>query len=160
PVVAAGALHAVVLKRDLWHRLARPLDGGRGLFGVNKTLRGVVVMVVGSTAAVLVQRLASVGTPELVHYPAASAPPLRPAIGLGYSLAELPNSFAKRRLGIGAGARAARHSRVQYVADQGDSVVGSTLALVPFVPDGRVLGLVAVVGFVLHAAFDRVLYAV
>ena len=159
PVVAAGALHAVVLKRDLFRGLARPLDASRGLLGPNKTWRGVAVMVVGSTAVVLGQRFVSLDPLELVDYETPGALLIGPALGLGYCLAELPNSFAKRRLGIAAGGRTASHGRLQYVADQGDSVVGATIALIPFVREPEVLVLVAVLGFVLHAGFDRLLYA-
>jgi hypothetical protein len=158
PVVLAGVLHAVVLKRDLFSGLARPLDASRGVLGPNKTWRGVAVMVVGSTAAVLAQRFASLDGLALVDYQAPMALLIGPALGLGYCLAELPNSFAKRRLGIAPGERTHGHSRLQYIADQGDSVVGATIALVPFVREPGVLLLVAVLGFLLHAAFDRLLY--
>jgi len=159
PLVAAGVVHAVVIKHDLLPRLALPLDGRRGLFGPNKTWRGVIVMVGASSAFVLVQRVASFEPLELVDYRTPAALLVGPALGLGYSLAELPNSFAKRRLGIAAGGRAPRHERLQYVVDQGDSALGATVALVPFVNDPAVLALVAALGFLLHAAFDRLLYA-
>jgi len=158
PVVAAGALHAVVLKRDLFKRLARPLDASRGLLGPNKTWRGVTVMMVGSTGAVLAQRLIALHDLELVDYQAPRALLIGPALGLGYCLAELPNSFAKRRLGIAAGGRTRRHGHLQYIADQGDSVVGATIALIPFVREPEVLLLAATLGFLLHAGFDRLLY--
>jgi len=158
PAAAAGIVHAFVIKRDLLRTLARPLDGGRGILGGNKTCRGVVVMLVGSTAVVALQRVADVETLELVDYRDRLTLLLGPALGAGYSLAELPNSFVKRRLGLPPGGRTQRFAALQYIADQGDSVVGAALAVAPFVRDPEVLVLVATLGFALHAAIDRLLY--
>lgn len=159
PAIAAGLVHAVVIKRDLLRVLARPLDGGRGVFGANKTWRGVAVMLVGSTVFVALQRIADVQALALVDYQEPLTLLLGPALGAGYSLAELPNSFVKRRLGVGPGRRAGRFAPLQYVADQGDSVLGSTVAVALFVREAEVLALVVAVGFALHAAIDRLLYA-
>jgi hypothetical protein len=140
PAVIAGCVHALVIKRDAFNRLAVPLDRGSDVFGENKTWRGVVVMVVVSTAAA-----AAIGL----------SPALGACLGAAYSLAELPNSFVKRRLGIAPGARA---SAIQYVADQGDSAAGCTLALIPFAHSAALLATVSVVGFGVHAAVDALLY--
>jgi CDP-archaeol synthase len=159
PAVAAGLLHAVVIKCDLLRVLARPLDGGRGILGSNKTWRGVVVMLAGSTASVGLQGVVDLETLALVDYREPLTLLLGLALGAGYSLAELPNSFVKRRLGVAPGRRARRFAPLQYVADQGDSVLGATLAVALFVRDAEVLVLVVAVGFALHAAIDRLLYA-
>ena len=159
PAVAAGIVHAIVIKRDLLRVLARPLDGGRGILGANKTWRGVVVTLLGSTAFVGLQRVVGVDALGLVDYSEPLTLLLGPALGAGYSLGELPNSFVKRRLGVPPGRRAQRLATLQYVADQGDSVVGATLAVALFVRDPEVLALVATLGFALHAAIDRLLYA-
>lgn len=158
PAIAAGIVHAVVIKRDLLSLLARPLDCGRGVLGANKTWRGVVVMLVGSTAFVVLQRIVDADALALVDYREPLTLLLGPALGAGYSLAELPNSFVKRRLGVSPGHRARRLAPLQYVADQGDSVVGATLAVALFVRDAEVLVLVAALGFAIHAAIDRLLY--
>src|SRR5207244_415176 len=82
------------------------------------------------------------------------------ALGVGYSLAELPNSFAKRRLRIAPGECARRRHGVQYVADQADSAVGGTFALAIFLWERPyALALVFLVGLLLHALIDRALYA-
>ena len=159
PAVAAGLLHAVVIKRDFLRVLGRPLDGGRGILGANKTWRGVVVMLVGSAGFVALQRVVDVETLALVDYREPLTLLLGPALGAGYSLAELPNSFVKRRLGVRPGGRTRRFAPLQYVADQGDSVAGATFAVALFVRDAEVLALVATFGFALHAAIDRLLYA-
>ena len=86
--------------------LKRPLDGGSGVFGDNKTWRGALMMSGGTIAA----------TAALTRFdwflrrlPAElrDAPPLAygALLGAGVVLGELPNSFLKRRLGIAPGAR-------------------------------------------------------
>ena len=147
PVVMAGVIHAVVIKRDAFTLLAKPLDGGRlfrgvALFGKNKTWRGAAVMIAASTGLA-----ATIGLPPL----------LGTALGSAYSLAELPNSFVKRRLGIAPGSRASRGA-LQYLADQGDSVLGCTLALLLFVDNSALLATVFAMGFVLHGTIDALLY--
>jgi hypothetical protein len=148
PALAAGLTHALVLKRNALPRLAVPIDRGRKfrgtpLFGENKTWRGPSVMVAVSTGMA-----ASIGL----------SPLLGACLGAAYSIAELPNSFVKRRLGISPGARSFRHAAMQYVADQGDSALGCALALLLFVDDPALLATVFAIGFALHAAVDALLY--
>lgn len=168
PLLVAGAVHAPVIKLNLLPWLARPLDFGRTLngipiFGSNKTWRGPLVM---STVAVLVVLLQSelyalepFRTVSIVNYPGTSWLALGLALGLSYSLFELPNSFVKRRLGIPPGGVSRGRALVQYVVDQGDSAVGGTLALALFL--GFRLGtlaLVFAVGFVLHVVMDQLFF--
>jgi dolichol kinase len=167
PVVIAGVVHGFVIKKRLLPALARPLDGGRTfrgrpVFGRNKTWRGLVVMSFVSTAIVLVQRLLSFHdafrSVSVVDYRAGSTFALGIALGLGYSLGELPNSFLKRRLGIEPGRRAPRRGALQHVVDQGDSAAGVTLALLLFVRDPSILVCVFICGFALHAFADSLFY--
>ena len=164
PAVVAGIVHGVVIKRDVAPLLARPLDGGRlwngrPLLGPNKTWRGLVVMSGVSTVVVLVQGAGDgVGFFDrlaVVDYGGRWWWTLGIALGLGYSLAELPNSFVKRRLGIRSGQAT---GRLQYVVDQADSVVGATLALALFVRSPSVLAAVAAAGVALHVVIDELLY--
>ena len=148
PVVAAGVVHSFVIKRNAFAALAVPLDGGRKfqgepLFGENKTWRGLAVMV---------------GVSTLVAVAIGLSPALGACLGAAYSLAELPNSFVKRRLGIPPGGRSWRGAAVQYVADQGDSAAGCTLALLPYAGSAALLVTVFLLGFVIHAAVDALLY--
>lgn len=170
PLLLAGIVQAVVIRRNLLAWLAHPLDGrrtfrGKRLLGDSKTWRGLVGMTVVTVLAVLGQHelyaLHAFRLLSLVDY---SVTPgwieLGLALGLGYSLAELPNSFVKRRLGIAPGRSSARGRLVQYLADQGDSALGGTLALAIFLRgDLRALALVFALGLLLHALFDRGLYA-
>ncbi|HXY86048.1 MAG TPA: hypothetical protein VEH52_11270 [Gaiellaceae bacterium] len=147
PVISAGVAHAIVIRLDLLGFLALPLDGRRlrhrPLFGENKTWRGLVVMVVVCTA-----------TAPLFGLPVV----LGACLGAAYSLAELPNSFVKRRLGIPPGARSRRGAVAQYVTDQGDSVLGCTVVVALFGYRLVLIASVCLLGFVFHAAFDALLY--
>src|SRR4051812_50046796 len=51
PALGAALAHAPVLRFDLLPRLKRPLDGGSGVFGENKTWRGALMMSTGTLAA-------------------------------------------------------------------------------------------------------------
>ena len=157
PVLAGGALHIAVIRRDALPALARlPLDGGRTLrgrrlFGDNKTVRGAVVMVGGTIAATLALALLARLVPALAALPLARVQAEHPALwgallGTGYILGELPNSFAKRQLGIAPGAAGTGRLRgVFWVADQVDSLLGILVMLsLVWVPTPAIaLGLVA-----------------
>jgi len=153
PAVLAGVVHGAVIKRDLLAQLAKPLDGGRQwrgrpVLGPNKTWRGLLVMSGVSTIGALAQS-------ALGEYDLSSALAIGLALGLGYSVAELPNSFVKRRLGIGAGET---RGRMQYLADQADSVIGATVAVSFFVHARALLVSVVAAGLVLHIVIDELLY--
>ena len=168
PLVVAGMVHSVVIKRNLFTMLVRPLDGGRTfgerpVFGPNKTWRGAIVMALTTVTVVGIQRLLE-SVPALaglspVDYAAVQWPLVGLAMALGYTLGELPNSFVKRRLGIAPGGRGAG-AAAQYIIDQADSAVGVALALAlfPGLPVRDLLAVVAV-GTLVHAAFDAALYA-
>jgi CDP-diglyceride synthetase len=156
PIIAAGLVHLAVMKLDLLPALRRqPIDGGlrlrgRRLFGDNKTWRGAVVTIVTTTvAAWALAQLADCcwALPTLV--PFASEHPLAwgALLGTGYIVGELPNSFAKRQLGIAPGASGRGPAGVAFwVVDQLDSLVGMLLFVAPFWRPGPALlaGIVAI----------------
>lgn len=165
PVVLAGVGHVAVLKTNFLGALAVPLDGGvrwrgRPLFGANKTWRGVVVMT-GSTAlasgvqAALARRMRWRHALEMQQSARVNACAAGAIYGVTYCLAELPNSFAKRRMGIAPGARAIRRGWLQYLVDQADSVVGCLvpLRLIYGSTGGELLTAFAL-GLTIHIAID------
>jgi hypothetical protein len=137
PVIVSGLVHLVVLKLDLLPGLrALPIDGGatfrgRRVFGDNKTWRGAVVTIVVMTASAwALARLndCCIDLPTLT--PFAELHPIAWGflLGTGYIVAELPNSFAKRQLGIGPGKSGQGFvGRLFWVVDQVDSLVGMLL---------------------------------
>jgi len=164
PVVVAGVVHMAVVKRRVLQFLAVPLDGGARLGGVpvlgpNKTWRGVVVMVAASATAGALQGALGGGWAHRVGLECfevaavsggsatASYAAVNAVLGLGYVLGELPNSFAKRRLGIDAGLHGRGVlGRIFLGVDQLDSVlVGLGLGAIVFGYPWRVvlLGTVA-----------------
>lgn len=142
PLLIASALSGVVLRFDLWQPLRRPIDRGlawRGqrVLGDSKTWRGVVVAMVGCMAGVAVQALAGdrVGSVAIVDYHDVRAVPFAIAMGLGATLGELPNSFAKRRLGIAPGTTTSGGlAIVFYVWDQVDLLTGAWPLIAIWVP--------------------------
>lgn len=116
PIVIGGVLHMVVVTHDLWPALRRPLH--EGLFGRNKTWRGLIVM----------PALTAIGGITLWPLSGWQAGLIGACAGLGYVLAELPNSFIKRRLGIQPGALPQKHSWLGILVDQMDSGLGAAVA--------------------------------
>jgi CDP-diglyceride synthetase len=139
PVALAGILHMVAVKRNLWARLAVPIDGGRTLGGVpilgpNKTWRGVVFMIVCASLLGAIQGFAfgdwaahsGVSPIDFRHPGALSYGAANALLAAGYVLGELPNSFAKRRLEITPGATSRGFlGAFFFVLDQADSVVAA-----------------------------------
>lgn len=141
PVIAAGALHIAAIRLNLFPALARvPIDGGltvrgRRVFGDNKTLRGIILMIMFTILTASLQNWlaahvdwARALTPrELI-----AAGPLKwgGLLGLGYVLGELPNSFFKRQIDIAPGAPGSGTlGPVLWIVDQIDSLVGALIAM-------------------------------
>jgi CDP-diacylglycerol--serine O-phosphatidyltransferase len=162
PVLLAAVVQSVVIRFSPLPRTAVPLDLGgswRGhrLLGPNKTWRGLAVWVLAT--ALSCQLVFSWCSPT-EREPVMGWLVFGLLLGAGYGLAELPNSFVKRQLGIEAGAQAPRHARWQYLADQGDSVLGM-LVVVAVVLDitWPWLLLLTFLGLALHVVGDQVLHA-
>jgi len=163
PLILGGLLHACVLRWNLFSRLAIPLDfgrcsqRGRRIFGANKTLRGVVVMTAGAVTGIHLQAhlyaLSIFRQLSLFDYSRVDALAGGVALGLGFTLAELPNSFLKRQFGIPPGGRGEGMLYWFFmVLDQADSVAGCLLAaaLTFWVPDWNVVAAVLAVGIFIH----------
>jgi CDP-diglyceride synthetase len=141
PVIVAGLVHLLVMKRDLLPGLrVLPIDGGatfRGqrLFGDNKTWRGAVVTIATVTASAwALARLndCCINLPTLTPFAELHPIVWGFLLGTGYIAGELPNSFAKRQLGIDPGQSGQGFvGRVFWVVDQLDSLVGMLIAVAP-----------------------------
>ena len=163
----AGIAHVAWMRSALARTLAQPIDLGRTwrgkrIFGPNKTVRGFVVMPAAAAVAFWAWWAARRQLPAWLgqgiwqlgaaHYLA-----LGFSCGLALMLAELANSFVKRRLDIAPGwpAESPRLRAVFFVADRCDSVLGVLVAaslLVP-VPVATWIAIL-VVGPCLHAGFS------
>lgn len=116
PIVIGGVLHMVVVTRDLQPQWRHPIH--EAWFGRNKTWRGLILM----------PAFAAAGGLTLLPWLEWQSCLAGAAAGLGYVLAELPNSFIKRRLGIAPGALPSKHSWLGVAVDQLDSGIGAAVA--------------------------------
>jgi CDP-archaeol synthase len=168
PILVAGLVHVAVITLDVAPALARPIDAGRRwrgrpVLGSNKTWRGFVVMPTASAITIAVQQALATRSRHLAALASLcrGAPPawmVGATCGAAYVLAELPNSFVKRRLGIAPGDIGPRARAAQYAIDQLDSVVGCAVAIRTFyridMMDAAASGLV---GAACHVAVERLM---
>ncbi len=170
--LVVGVPQAFWLRSNTIRKCRIPLDAGktfrgRRIFGENKTLGGLVVMVPGITLAFGMTGLAlAYWAPEwleIIGWPVRSEEWLLLGFVTSccYMLGELPNSFVKRQWGVPAGGipdhRLGR--LLCFVADQVDSVFAFMLALVFLVPTSWTLfGFIFVFGAVAHWLYNVVLF--
>ena len=161
PLIVANIFHqAVVVKSDFLHFLAIPIDGqsifrGERLFGAHKTVRGIIV--VAAITSIATYLISFTYTFPFLMHPALFGL----LIGGAYMLAELPNSFLKRRLNIHEGARGKGWVGSCFAFfDHADSVLGAAIALFFLVHlDYATLAAFSVFGILLHHVIERLLHA-
>jgi hypothetical protein len=142
----AGSVHVLWLRSGASARFRVPLDaglrlGGAPVLGANKTVAGLMAMPPAAAGSFLLARLCEPGLPDWLRAGFWPLPPLHYAVlglacGLGFMLAELPNSFLKRRLGIGPG-QAGPAGWLRWlclILDRCDSSLGVLLVLSLLVP--------------------------
>ena len=168
PLIVGGLLQCLVLRLGFFSGLAVPLDcgtkfRGKRLFGGNKTVRGLLVMVFGAVIGMNIQSLlySSAWFRRISLFDYAQIDPLSAgvALGFGFILAELPNSFLKRQCGIAPGANGTGALFWFFsLLDQIDSIIGCLIAaaLTFWVPDFNTVVWTLAVGVVLHMAVNGV----
>lgn len=160
PVFLAAVGHGFVLKFDWFKALKQPLDLGRTykgirIFGDHKTWRGLALNLCFCLLGAGVQgRLQGAGfLPSwisLVDYQKQGVE-IGLLLGLGMTLGELPNSFLKRRLGIGPGQQGRGPWKVLFfLFDQLDLALGIWLFLFWLIRPS--------VGFFLYSLFLTLLF--
>lgn len=169
--IAAGLAHSAWLGSRWSRGLMMPLDGGarlrgRRVFGDNKTVRGLVVMVPAASVSFwILYTISSAASPSV----AAALWPLSPSgyadlgawAGLGFMLGELPNSFMKRQLDIAPGTapRTRLAAAASFVVDRLDSILGMLFAVSLAAPTPWLTWMyVIVVGPAIHFSFSVLLY--
>lgn len=144
----------------------RPLDGGltfrgRRLFGANKTLRGLVVMVPAAAAAFALLGQATPVASGLWDLSPAAYAALGALAGAGFMIGELPNSFVKRQLDIAPGGAplSTAGTIVQFAIDRLDSGLGMLIAVSVAVPvPWSAWAVVLIVGPFIHWSFSLVMF--
>ncbi len=154
PLFVGNVLHMLLVKRNTFAWLARPLS--LPLFGAGKTYRAFLVMplVCGFTCLLLrtaVLHDANLGWSFAMGF----------ILGLVYLLGELPNSYVKRHMGIGAGQSHDRLKWLQYVIDKTDSLLPMCLVYYFLVAISvRDLLLLFFVSFLIHVTFSWLLFRI
>jgi hypothetical protein len=118
PLVLGNVLHMIVVKRNWFKSIAFPIS--RKMFGDTKTYRGVIVLPILTGLFALLSSYYFGSFEISIAYDAF----VGFGLGLAYILAELPNSYIKRRLGIATGAQSKNYKYVQYFTDKADSLIG------------------------------------
>lgn len=138
PVMIAGIVQIICLKKNWLRILKIPLDGsrsfrGKRIFGGNKTWFGVVIMsLVSSATGSLLWQFSSLLRSWVNMSSLVSAIGGFMVIGLAYSLGELPNSFIKRQLNISPG-ELPKDSKMIFLYKFVDLIDGVALAGITYV---------------------------
>jgi len=176
-LVCAGATNMVFVKASILNGLSRPMDNGvllrdgKRLFGSNKTWKGFFGMIVLTSiwlaiAGSLSARFPGIQSLSLISFEDLKAPFnawfFGAIWGLAYVLAELPNSFVKRRIDIPPGKNATGTQGFLFLLlDQADSVIACVIVLPLFSsitwPDAIAL---VVLGSLAHYLANLGLFAV
>lgn len=168
PLILGGLLQGLVIRYRILTSLAWPLDlghtfRGKRIFGDNKTFRGLVVMVAGSTLGMSAQgalfRYEIFRRLSLFDYSGIDLTTAGAVLGLGFILAELPNSFIKRRCDIAPGNRGTGLLFWLFaMTDQLDSIVGCLIAAAVtfWIPPWPVVLGSLILGILLHMAVNGV----
>ena len=123
PIVFAGVSHMWIVSNNKFSFLNIPVNTYR--YGQNKTLRGFVVMpMAAAMGSLLWLCFDDLELTSLHYYPLIGA-----VMGIAYMVAELPNSYMKRRLGVAAGQLPRKGRGWFLVLDQLDSGIGVGLLL-------------------------------
>lgn len=152
PFIFAGTSNMLFCKSAILDQLKVPIDHGlrvkgKRLFGDNKTWKGFIGMVVfsGLWLGIFSQFVD-------LYFGAANNWLFGAALGFGYVLLELPNSFFKRRLDIAPGKSVSGTGGLIFlIIDQADSVAGCIIAIFLFNAISPLEALVfLIVGTVVH----------
>jgi hypothetical protein len=152
PLIIGNVLHMVIVKKDLFSLLAIPISPK--LFGNNKTVRGFVVLplLTGFVAWVngLVFGPLTYGHPYDFFVGA--------GLGMAYMIAELPNSYMKRRMGIQTGETVYKYKTIQVIIDKTDSLFGVLLFYYFAIPVSfRSIVLIFLTAIVIHFSLSYLL---
>lgn len=158
PLIFGGIIHMVAVKRNVLSYLNKPIH--QRWFGRNKTWRGFVIMPLATLPGVWcsqwIEKLMDVNTQVFrVH----SSIYLALGLGLAYCLAEMPNSFVKRRLGVVEGQISEKYKWFFIIMDQADSAIGCILFYVMIASISLSLAISTVIfGTVLHLMLNILLF--
>ncbi len=158
PLIFGGILHMLAVKWDILSYLKKPLH--QRWFGLNKTWRGFFIMPLACWPGVLAARtfedVLDISAPVFHLH---STIFISLCLGFAYCLAELPNSFLKRRLGVKEGQTSQKFTLFFIIFDQADSVLGCLMAYALLIPlDGNTFLGTMFAGTFIHLIFNYLLF--
>lgn len=121
----AGVIEAFLWRTSLFQALKQPID--ERLFGANKRWRGLISLPIANTLSTFLFQLLEKGLSlpdRAILFSQFNGLEYGLLVGLVFNLAELPNSFVKRRLKIPPGDES---NRIFYFIDHMDSTYGVLL---------------------------------
>lgn len=149
PGIIGNVAHMLVVKKDMLSFLAKPVS--TEMFGLNKTFRGFVFLPVAIATVCLLESF-FIG-PFSTNY--LSDFLIGFGLGLAYMLAELPNSYFKRRQGIAPGESAEKNRILQLAIDKADSLIGACIFYYFAMNTGfSVILMLFVISFLLHISIS------
>ena len=160
--ILAGIANMIFCKMNVLKKLQKPIDGGKNIFGNNKTFKGFIGYIIFN---IFFQVLLGICIKENMLYEHISNSILSNILigftfGFAYAICELPNSYIKRKLGILPGKRAKGKKKIFFFAlDQIDSVIGVVfvVALILNLNAVQILEYIAL-GTVTHIVINIMLY--
>jgi CDP-diacylglycerol--serine O-phosphatidyltransferase len=158
PLTVAGIIHMIAVKLDILSYLKKPIH--QSWFGLNKTWRGFFVMPLATLPGVYLALFLE-NMLDFQDQLFRSAPVLLVALvlGLAYCLAELPNSFIKRKLGIKEGQTSDHYKWFFIILDQADSAIGCAIAYMIYLSVSlKIVIFTIIFGTLLHLLINRILY--
>ncbi len=151
PLIIGGTIHMIVVKKNILSYFKTPIH--QRWFGKNKTWRGVIVMPLSTWLGVWLTNLVSYQFENISLFY------LGAMLGFAYLLAELPNSFIKRKLGIKEGKLPDSRRWLFAFFDQADSAIGCMIAYRFLLgTTWTILILTLVVGTIIHLLMNMLLY--
>jgi hypothetical protein len=155
PLVLGNVLHMIIVKRNWFKSVAYPIS--KKMFGDTKTYRGVIVLPMLTGVFALLSSACFGPFETSVAYDAF----VGFGLGFAYVLAELPNSFIKRRLRIATGAQSKKYKYVQYFTDKADSLIGVlTFYFLATNFSFKTILVLFFVGLVIHVSISQLLVVI
>jgi hypothetical protein len=162
PILIPGLVLIIVLKLKWICFLDTPIDlrrslGGKRIFGDNKTIKGLAIMILMAIIVAYVLNLGLRNNLNLLIHPIFSKQPITIGIlySISYAIGELMNSFIKRRLNISSGQTNKSLRNLQTFFDLSDGVIITALALWLIVSVNFLeIFLAALIGIFLHFFTD------
>lgn len=150
PLIVANSVHMLIVKLNIFSNLVIPV--AQGMFGENKTLRGFVVV---PLMAALTMLFVGLIVEESMIYSIV----LGFILGVVYLLAELPNSWLKRRLNVPSGGTHPKYKYLFLILDKSDSAFGVTFFyfMICSIRFSEAI-LIFIIGVILHSLFSLLLY--